>query len=77
MTYTVIVEKSASNYSAYVHELPGCVAVGDTLEELKRSVTEAIIFHLATMLEEGMELPNLDSLTNLVQLESIVELVEA
>jgi predicted RNase H-like HicB family nuclease len=46
-----VIEKAAGNYSAYVPDLPGCIAVGDTLEEIQQMIREAIEFHL-----EGMEL---------------------
>ncbi|QKQ76693.1 type II toxin-antitoxin system HicB family antitoxin [Nostoc sp. TCL240-02] len=35
MRYTVVIEKGETSYSAYVPDLPGCVAVGETLEEVK------------------------------------------
>lgn len=51
MLYAVVIEKAEGNYSAYVPDLPGCVAVGDTLEEIEQAILEAIEFHL-----EGMQL---------------------
>ena len=51
MLYAVVIEKAEGNYSAYVPDLPGCVAVGDTLEEIEQAIREAIEFHL-----EGMQL---------------------
>jgi predicted RNase H-like HicB family nuclease len=47
MHYVVVIEKADSNYSAYVPDLPGCVAVGETLEEVKQMITEAIGFHIS------------------------------
>jgi len=46
MKYTVVYEKSEDGYGAYVPDLPGCAAVGDTLEETERLVAEAIAFHI-------------------------------
>lgn len=57
MRYAVIIEKPKENYSAYVPDLPGCVSVGDTLEELKENIQEAIAFHLEGMQEDGLPIP--------------------
>lgn len=46
MQYTVIIEKAGDNYSAYVPDLPGCVAVADTPDEVLDLMREAIEFHL-------------------------------
>ncbi|MEH2417272.1 type II toxin-antitoxin system HicB family antitoxin [Nostoc sp.] len=54
MRYTVVIEKGETSYGAYVPDLPGCVAVGETLEEVKQMITEAIEFHLEGMLEDGL-----------------------
>ena len=55
--YAVVIEKSERNYSAYVPDLPGCVSVGDTLEEVKAEIREAIEFHLDGMREDGLAIP--------------------
>ncbi len=52
-----MIEKGARNYSAYVPDLPGCVSVGDTLDEVKAEIREAIEFHLEGMREEGLPVP--------------------
>ena len=57
MKYAVVIEKAENNYSAYVPDLPGCVSVGDTLEEVEQMIREAIEFHLEGMLLEGEVLP--------------------
>lgn len=54
MRYSVIIEKAEGNYSAYVPDLPGCVSVGDTIEEVKQNIQEAIAFHLEAMQEDGL-----------------------
>ncbi|NCQ95458.1 MAG: type II toxin-antitoxin system HicB family antitoxin [Microcystis wesenbergii Mw_QC_B_20070930_S4] len=46
MRYAVVIEKGENSYGAYVPDLPGCVAVAETLEEVKQLIAEAIIFHL-------------------------------
>ncbi|MBV9033057.1 MAG: type II toxin-antitoxin system HicB family antitoxin [Acidobacteriaceae bacterium] len=56
--YAVVIEHApGSNYSAYVPDLPGCVTVGDTLEEIERMMHEAIEFHLEGMREDGLPIP--------------------
>ena len=57
MRYAVVIEKGERNYSAYVPDLPGCVAVGDTLEEARAEFREAIEFHLEGMREDGVPIP--------------------
>jgi predicted RNase H-like HicB family nuclease len=46
MKYAVIIEKGDTSYGAYVPDLPGCVAVGESCEEVKQLIREAIAFHL-------------------------------
>lgn len=46
MKYAVIIEKSETGYGAYVPDLPGCIATGQNLEEVKRLIREAIEFHI-------------------------------
>ena len=57
MTYTVIIEKAENNYSAYVPDLPGCVATGKTREETAQNIREAIAFHLEGLREDGIPIP--------------------
>lgn len=57
MKYLVIVEKTNTGYSAYVPDLPGCITVGDTKEEIKKNIQEAIQLHLEGMREDGLEIP--------------------
>ena len=55
--YAVVIEKADGNYSAYVPDLPGCVATGDTPAEVEREIREAIQFHLDGMREDGLSIP--------------------
>jgi len=55
--YAVILEKSRTGYSAYVPDLPGCVAAAATLEETDKLIRESIEFHLEGMREDGDEIP--------------------
>ncbi len=57
MKYTVIIEKGPKSYGAYVPDLPGCVAVGETEAEVKVLIQEAIEFHLEGMKEEKQKIP--------------------
>lgn len=54
MSYAVIIEKGVTSYGAYVPELPGCVAVAETKEEVEALIKEAIQFHLEMLQEEGL-----------------------
>ncbi len=58
MKYAVVVEKSDTGYGAYVPDLPGCVAVGETLAKTEHLIREAIEFHLEGLREDGIPVPN-------------------
>ena len=57
MDYVVIYEKGDSSYGAYVPDLPGCITVGDTLEEVQTLIQEAIEFHIEGLQEDGDDVP--------------------
>lgn len=57
MKYAIVIEKAVSNYSAYVPDLPGCVATGDTVEEAETQIREAIEFHIEGLREDGLSVP--------------------
>ena len=60
MTYTryaVVIEKTSGNYSAYVPDLPGCVATGSTEVEVEKLLREAIEMHVAGLREDGVQVP--------------------
>ena len=57
MRYAVVIERAASNFSAYVPDLPGCVATGSTREEVAERIREAIAFHLEGLREDGNDVP--------------------
>lgn len=57
MRYAIIIEKTENNYGAWAPDLPGCVAVGDTVEEVEQLMREAIELHLAGMREDGDPIP--------------------
>ena len=66
MRYAVVIEKAKGNYSAYVPDLPGCVAAGDTVEETDQLIREAIEIHLKGMREDGLPIPEPTSRVNYV-----------
>jgi len=55
--YIVIFERGETNYGAYVPDLPGCVAVGETREEAAQLIREAIALHVAGLRREGLPVP--------------------
>ena len=57
MRYAVVIEKVGDNFSAYVPDLPGCVATGDTREEAEREIRMAVRFHLKGLKEDGLAAP--------------------
>jgi len=57
LNYTVVIEKGPTTFGASVPDLPGCVAVGDTPDEVARLIREAIDFHIEGMLEDGEQPP--------------------
>ncbi|PYQ63679.1 MAG: hypothetical protein DMF54_16085 [Acidobacteria bacterium] len=57
MEYIVIFERGETNYGAYVPDLPGCVAVGETREEAAQLIREAIALHVAGLRREGLPVP--------------------
>ena len=57
MRYGVVIERAGHNYSAYVPDLPGCVATGQTVQEVKREIREAIRFHIHGLQIGGQPVP--------------------
>ena len=55
MKYLIVFEKTDNNFSAYVPDLPGCIATGDTKEEVEANIREAISFHIQGLLEDGIK----------------------
>ncbi|MCA3564878.1 MAG: type II toxin-antitoxin system HicB family antitoxin [Methylocystis sp.] len=67
MRYAVVIEKAATNYSAYVPDLPGCVATGDTIADVEREIRFAIRFHIEGMIEDGVNVPEATSVVEYVE----------
>ena len=57
MRYAIVVGKTENNYSAYVPDLPGCIATGQTVEETENEIREAIEFHIEGLREDGLTIP--------------------
>ena len=58
MKYVVVIEKGESSYGAHVPDLPGCIAVGDTKEEVLELIKEAIEFHIDGLKADGEPVPS-------------------
>ena len=57
MRYAIVIEEAGSNYSAYVPDLPGCIATGGTVEEAECQIREAIAFHLEGLRADNLPVP--------------------
>jgi predicted RNase H-like HicB family nuclease len=57
MRYAIVIETAGRNFSAYVPDLPGCVATGATAEEAEQQIREAIEFHLEGLRRDGLPIP--------------------
>ena len=70
MRYMIVIEKGETSYGAYVPDLPGCVAVGETEEEVKRLIQEAIEFHLEDLTQSGSVFPPAISQSDYVEVRA-------
>ena len=70
MKYAVVIEQGETSFGAYVPDLPGCVAVGESEEEVRELIVEAIAFHLEGLREEGEEIPAPHSRVDYVEVAS-------
>ena len=70
MRYLVVVEKGPSSYGAHVPDLPGCIAAGETKEEVLSLIREATEFHLEDLKQEGQPIPTPTSTSELVEVEA-------
>lgn len=70
MQFTVIVEEGSTSWGAYVPDLPGCVAAGETREEALQLIREAIEFHLEGLKEQGQPLPEPHSYGEVVEVDA-------
>jgi predicted RNase H-like HicB family nuclease len=70
MRYMVVVEKGDTSWGAHVPDLPGCVAVGETKDEVLRLVREAIELHIEALKEDGLAVPPPSSQGEFVEVEA-------
>ncbi len=68
MRYAIVVEKAENNYSAYVSDLPGCIATGSTIEETEREIRDAIELHIEGMIEDGLPVPQPTSIVKYIEI---------
>jgi predicted RNase H-like HicB family nuclease len=67
MRYAIVIEQAEGNFSAYVPDLPGCVATGDSLAEAESEIRDAIAFHLEGLREDGLPAPEPASVVEYVE----------
>ena len=67
MRYAIVIEKADGNYSAYVPDLPGCVATGATVPEVESEIREAIRFHVYGLKADGVAVPAPTSIVEYVE----------
>ena len=66
MRFAIVIEKAGKNFSAYVPDLPGCVATGKTVAETEVRLREAIAMHVSGLREDGLPVPNGSSVVEYV-----------
>jgi predicted RNase H-like HicB family nuclease len=67
MRYAVVIEQGETSYGAYVPDLPGCITVGETLDEIRELINEAVQFHLEGLREDGEPIPPPKSILEYVE----------
>jgi len=67
MRYAIVIEKAEGNYSAFVPDLPGCVATAATVADVETEIREAIRFHIEGLKADGLEVPRPTSLAEYVE----------
>ena len=67
MRYAIVIEKAHRNYSAFVPDLPGCVATGATVKEVERKLRDAIRLHLKGLQEDGLTIPRPTSICEYIE----------
>ncbi|MBK5930711.1 type II toxin-antitoxin system HicB family antitoxin [Halochromatium salexigens] len=58
MRYAIVIEKAKGNFSAYVPDLPGCIATGESVAEVESRIREAILLHIEGLCEDGLTVPS-------------------
>ena len=70
MKYLVVIERGPKSFGAYVPDLPGCIAVGATREEVTSLIHEAIEFHIEGLKQDGLPVPGASSTPELVEVDA-------
>lgn len=69
MRYAVIIEKAEGGFGAYVPDLPGCVALGETRSEIDRLIKEAVAIHIGDLRAQGLPIPEPTSACEYIEVE--------
>ena len=72
MRYAVVIERAGANFGAYVPDLPGCIATGDTVAEVEGRIRTAIEMHIEGMREDGLPIPPGAALAEYVEIGEVV-----
>ena len=71
MKYAIVIETGETSYGAYVPDLPGCVAVAETVAEVRTLIQESIAFHIEALMEDGLLIPKPRTLCEYVDFEPL------
>ena len=72
MTYAIVIEQTSNGYSAYVPDLPGCVAAADSYEDTEKLIREAVALHVESLREYGDPIPEPRTSVGMVEVEAAV-----
>ena len=67
MRYAIVIERANDNYSAYVPDLPGCIATGPTVDAVEREIRDAIRFHIEGLKADGLPVPKPSAIAEYVE----------
>lgn len=70
MRYAVVIERAEGNFSAYLPDLPGCVATGDTPDQALANIRDAVQVHLEGLREDGLPIPQPEAVSTYVEAEA-------
>jgi predicted RNase H-like HicB family nuclease len=67
MRYAIVIEKTATGYSAFAPDLPGCIATGDDVKSVETEMRDAIRFHIDGLKQDGLPVPQPTSIAEYVE----------
>ncbi len=73
MTYAIIIEQTHNGYSAYVPDLPGCVAAAGSFEDTEKLIRDAVVVHLESLQEHGDSIPEPQTSVGLVEVPVVAQ----